>query len=276
MRARLWALLQFAGIALLIAVGLLWTRIPEKNWFEVLLTLLVPLLVAAGFVALQAGFLRSLLRSGAAAPETPLETSLAFGALTLLLWIAAGWILNIFIDSFGTRTDDWASYLNSRFNPDYRARVFTYEHISAWLDHVTWFLRQVVVPGLLIPLGCTALFGLRRAPWRRVARVWTNWRWWPVVLILALLGEILPQHFFAGDPEGSVQAQIWKVILKLLAAYLVSVLCWVLALAWSAALLIGVDPGPGVTAPVSSPPPEPASAPPLTLDETSDHLRGNA
>jgi hypothetical protein len=275
--ARLWALLQFAGLALLIAVSLVWTRIPEKNVFEVILTLLVPLLVAAGFLALQAALLRSLLRSepGAAATPQP-SASFALGALTLVLWIAIGWVLWNFIDRFDAHTNGWAMYLNSRFNADYRARIFTYEHISRWFDHIAWFLRWIVVPGLLLPLGCTALYGLRRVPWWRVVRVWIAWRWWLVVLILALIGEVLPGYFFAGDPKGSVQAQIWKVILKLIAAYIISVLCWVLALAWSAALLIGIDTTQGASTPEPVPLPKPANAPPLSLDDAGDHLRGNA
>jgi hypothetical protein len=273
LQARLWALLQFAGLALLIAVGLVWTRIPEKNVFEVILTLLVPLLVAAGFLGLQAVLLRSFLRSG---KDTPHEVSFVLGALTLLLWIAIGWVLWNFIDRFDAHTNEWAMYLNSRFNPDYRARVFTYEHISRWFDYIAWFLRWVIVPGLLLPLGCTALVGLRRVPWRRVVRVWMAWRWWLAVLVLALIGDVLPGYFFAGDPKGSVQAQIWKVILKLIAAYIVSVVCWVLALAWSAALLIGIDTTPGASTPEPVPLPKPADALPLSLDDAGDHLRGNA
>jgi hypothetical protein len=277
LQARLWALLQFAGLALLITVGLVWTRIPEKNAFEVILTLLVPLLVAAGFLALQAALLRSLLRSGTDAyATTQPEVSLALGALTLLLWIAIGWILWNLLDRFYAHTNEWAMYLNSRFNSDYRARLFTYEHISRWFDYIAWFLRWVVVPGLLLPLGCTALVGLRRVPWRRVVRVWMAWRWWLAVLALALIGEVLPGYFFAGDPKGSVQAQIWKVILKLIAAYIVSVGCWVLAVAWSAALLIGIDATPGASTPEPAPLPKPADAPPLSLDNAGDHLRGNA
>jgi hypothetical protein len=274
LRARLWAALQFVGIAVFIAIGLVWTRIPEKNAFEVALTLLVPLLVAAGFLALQAMYLRSLLRE----PETPEqpEVPLVLGALTLLLWIAIGWILSNFLDRFDANTDAWSMYLNSRFDPDYRARVLTYEHISRWLGYAGWFLRWVLVPGVLLPLGCTALFGLRRAPWRHVFRIWIAWRWWLMVLILALIGDVLPKHFFGGDPKGSVQAQIWRVILKFIAAYLVSVLCWVVALAWSAALVIGVGGAPVASAPEPASPPKPADAPPLSLDDAGDHLRGNA
>ena len=60
-RARMWVVLQFAGLALLIAFGLLWTRIPEKQAGQVLLTFVLPLLIAAAFLWLQAGTMRSML-----------------------------------------------------------------------------------------------------------------------------------------------------------------------------------------------------------------------
>lgn len=279
LRARLWAALQFAGLALLIAVGLAWTRIPEKNVFEVLLTLLIPVLVAAGFLALQAAFLRSLLCPAAPAPETSQpKASFALGALTLLLWIAIGWTLWNFLDRFDSHQYDWASYLNSRFNADMRASVFTFDHLAKWLGGIAWLLRWTVVPGLLLPLGCTALFALRRAPWRRIVGVWINWRWWPMVFILMLIGEALPQTFFNADPKGSIQAQISRVILKFIGAYLISVLCWIIALAWSTTLLIGIEPR-NATALPDAPPNAPEvdrTQPPLSLDNPGDHLRGNA
>ncbi|UWZ82282.1 hypothetical protein [Occallatibacter riparius] len=270
--ARLWAALQFVGIAVLISIGLLWTRIPEKNAFEVALTLFVPLLVAAGFLALQAAYLRSLLREPAE-PEQH-EVSLALGALTLLLWIAIGWILWNFIDRFDANDYQWAMYLNSRFDPDMRSRILTYDHLSKGFDYAAWLLRWVLVPGVLLPLGCTAFYGLRRGPWRRILRVWIAWRWWLVVLLLALIGDVLPRYFFVGDPKGSVQAQVWRVILKLIAAYIVSVLCWILALAWSAALVIS---------PLEASPSSPAAiisgrleGRPLPVGNADENLSGNA
>jgi hypothetical protein len=279
LRARLWAALQFVGLALLIAIGLLWTRISEKNVLEVILTLFVPVLVAAGFLALQAGFLRSLLRSTAPASEGAQDdASFALGALTLLLWIAIGWILWSLLDRFDAHQYEWAGYLNSRFNSEMRGRVVTFEHIETWLAYAYWFLTWVIVPGLLLPFGCTALFALRRAPWRCIVRVWMNWRWWSMVLVLALIGERSPLTFFSADPKGSVQAQIWRVVLKFIAAYLVSVLCWIIALAWAATLLIGIEPDNAAAIPDASPnaPETDRAQPSLSLDNSGDHLRGNA
>ena len=41
-----WVLAQFVGIALFFAVGLAWTRLPEKHLWQVALSPLIPVLLA--------------------------------------------------------------------------------------------------------------------------------------------------------------------------------------------------------------------------------------
>jgi hypothetical protein len=227
----MWLALQFAGLALLIACGVLWTRIPEKQFWQVLLTLLVPLLIAGAFLWLQGGTIRAMLRQ----PEgdrTGEGISIVWGSATLLLWIVIGWMLWTLVDRFDDHIYNWAGYLNSRFDADYRSHFLTFEHLSSWLSKTSWLLRWVVVPGLLLPLGVSAAFGLRRTPWKCVMRVWINWRWWPMLLVLTLIGQAWPATFFDTDPHGTVQAQVWRVILKISAAYVLAVWCWTVALAW--------------------------------------------
>jgi hypothetical protein len=221
-----------------------------------------------------------MLRSAAPAPQASRpEASFALGALTLVLWIAIGWVLWNLLDRFDAHIYSWAMFLNSRFNAGMRGSIFTYDHLQTWLNYAAWTLRWVLVPGLLLPLGCTALFALRRAPWRRVAHVWIAWRWWLVILVLALLDHLFPQALFHAGPTGSVQAQIARVTLKLIAFYSLAVLCWIVALAWSATLLIGNDStgeesGPGGS--ISAPESNRIEGRPLPIGNVEDHLGGNA
>jgi len=67
-RAWGWFVLQFVGLSVLVLSGLAWTRISEKHWIQVVLTLAIPILIAAGFLFLQAGTIRSFLRPLAADP----------------------------------------------------------------------------------------------------------------------------------------------------------------------------------------------------------------
>ena len=59
-RSWIWVVLQFVLTLVLIVASYGWTRIGEKNWWQVLLTLLVPLLLALSLLELQAGTMCSL------------------------------------------------------------------------------------------------------------------------------------------------------------------------------------------------------------------------
>lgn len=237
-RSRSWAVMQFVGLALLLAAGLAWTRIPERHAWQVALSLLIPVLLVAGFLLLQAGTIRSLLRPHSNQTDFfgP-RISLAWGAATLLLWLILAWLASILLDHCDDRIELWSGYLNSRFGAGARAKLATEEHIAWLLTYMVRAVRSVVVPGFLLPLASSAALGLRRLPFKRLLNVWLNWRWWPVVLAAALIAVAWPQSFFTGLPRGPVSAQVWRVIFKLLAAYLLIIANWFALLAWMATLL---------------------------------------
>jgi hypothetical protein len=81
-----------------------------------------------------------------------------------------------------------------------------------------------------------------RLPWRSVLKVLLNWRWWPAVLLAALLAVALPAQLFVALPSGTVSAQVWHVSLKLTAAYLLAVAGWVLLMGWEAVLFHRQEP----------------------------------
>ena len=275
-RARVWALLQFAGLALLIAFGLLWTRIPEKQAGQVLLTLVLPLLIAAAFLWLQAGTIRSMLRPFDADRTDP-EVSFFWGSATLLVWIAIGWLLWNVIDRFDDHIYNVAGYLNARFDPHSRSHFATYEHFSSWLGKASWVLRWVIVPGLLLPLGCSAAYGFRRLLWKRSFRVWIDWRWWSVVLVLALIGQAWPVTFFDALPQGTVHAQVWRVVFRLLGAYLLAVLCWILAIVWCMSLVVRPEQcGGDADSALPSPRGGRIESVPLSLPGSEHDVGGNA
>ncbi len=240
-RAWGWLVLQLAGLAALIVSVLAWTRISEKHWIQVFLTFAIPIVIAAGFLFLLAGAIRSFLRPLAADPLPRAEfVPFAWGAATLLLWIAIAIVAWGVMNRFDDQTYTWAGYLNSRFSSGARARWASYPHLVSDLERAGWTLRWVVLPGLLIPLTCTSALGFRRIPWGRAVRTWLNWRWWPCLLVAALIGEAWPQTFFDPQPSGTVHAQVWRVILKLAGAYALAVVVWVATLAWAATLLAGI------------------------------------
>jgi hypothetical protein len=152
------------------------------------------------------------------------------------MWIAVVWLCWTLLDKCDDRISQWAGYLNSQAPAYARARLFTYEHLVLWMTILEWVFRWVVVPAKIIPWAMASAQTGLRLPWRRVLRLLWNWRWWPAVTVAALLSVWLPSWFFAGDPHGTVSAQIWHVSLKLAASYLLAMSSWVLLVAWNAVL----------------------------------------
>jgi hypothetical protein len=253
-RAWGWMVAQFIGLAVLIALGLQWRRIPEQYNWPAALRFVVPAAIVLGFLVLQAGTLRAWLRPEPVEAEEetsdleedderePRRVWLIWGALTLVLWIALGWAAWIGLDRAGAQTYPLATYLNAKSSSQARATWANVDQLNRDLYWAIWALRWVVVPGLLIPLGCcTAAWGLLRAPWHRAFHVWTKWNWWPVIVFWALVGEAWPKTWIHGAPHLAFPPQASPELLKLAAAYLLAVLGWNKALGWAAML---VDPRP--------------------------------
>jgi len=230
-RAWGWAAAQFWATPLIVLAGVGWTRVPEKHAWQVGLTLLLPLVMLAATLVLEAGTMRSFSH------QDERRVRFAWGALTLLAWIAVVGVAWFILDWCNDQIPLWASYLNSRASAHARARVFTYEHIETWLVVLVWVWRWIVVPAKVIPHALASAQWGWRLPWRKLLHMMLNWRWWIGTVIAALVAVLLPSYFFHGEPHGTVAHQVWAVSLKVAGAYLLAMVCWVLLLAWAAVLL---------------------------------------
>lgn len=229
--ARGWIAAQYWATGLIILAGLAWTRLPDKYAWQVGLTLLVPVVLLAAFLWLEAGTMRRLMR------DEESRTGMTHGALTLLVWIAIGCFAWALLDMCADRTNLWSGYLNSKAPAHLRATLLSFAHIQLWITTLIWISRWIVVPAKVLPHAvATAQWGWR-LPWRKSLRVILDWRWWVVVSVAALTGVALPGRFFTAQPRGTVSHQVWAVILKVAGAYLLAVTSWVLVLAWAAVLL---------------------------------------
>jgi hypothetical protein len=227
---RRWIVLQFVLTPALILAGIGWTRLPDKHLWQVALDLLLPLLLVICALELQAATVRAF------AGKDDRRVKLVWGAVTLLVWIAIGAAFWALLDWCDDQIPLWAGYLNSKASAHARSVVFTYAHIVRWLTIAEWILRWIVLPGKLIVLGAASAQWGWRLPVRRIYRILLSGRWWLGVILAALVGVLLPSRFFVGLPHGTVTAQVWTVILKLAAAYLLAVGTWVFLLAWVATL----------------------------------------
>jgi hypothetical protein len=229
-QSRRWVAAQFVLIPLLILIGIAWTRLPEKHVWQVLLSLLLPLLLTISVLELQAGTMRSL------ANDDGKRVKLVWGAMTLLVWIALAWVCWALLDWCDDRLFQWAGYLNSQAPARWRAKPLTYEHLYLWMTCLEWVLRWIVVPAKVIPYAMASAQCGWRLPWRRVLHLLLNWRWWLGVVAVALTAVLLPNWLFSAPPHGSVHAQEARVALKLAASYLLAVGGWLLLLAWAGVL----------------------------------------
>jgi hypothetical protein len=228
--ARRWIVLQFVVTPLIILAGIAWTRLPDKHLWQVALDLLIPLLLIICALELQAATVRAF------AGNDGRRVKLVWGAVTLLVWIAIGAAFWTLLDWYDDQIPVWAGYLNSKASAHARAVVFTFAHIVRWLTMAEWILRWIALPGKLIVLGAASAQWGWRLPMRRIFRILLSARWWFGVILAALVGVLLTSRFFVGLPHGTVSAQVWTVILKLAAVYLLAIGSWVLLLAWVATL----------------------------------------
>jgi hypothetical protein len=232
-RARVWVALQFGLTLVLFLIGVAWTRLPDKHWWQVGLTLLIPLLLILSLLELEAGTMRKL------ADDDGKRVKLVWGAATLLVWVAVVWGCWWVLDKCDDHIWQWAAYLNSKAPAHWRARAFTYEHIALVLRWIEWVLRWIAIPAKVIAwAGATAQWGWR-VPLRRILRVLWNWQWWLVVTVAALLAVRWTGHWFDAEPKGTVSAQEWSVGLKLAGAYVLGVGAWMVVLGWWAVLFGG-------------------------------------
>jgi len=271
-RSRVWVAAQYWAALVLIAIGAAWTRLPDKYSWQVVLALLVPALLIVALLALEAGTMRSLADGDSKCVK------LVWGALMLAVWAAIYAAVWVFLNGCAGHILAWASYLNSRASAHARASLFTYDHIQNWLVILVWIFRWIIVPGKLILCAIASTQFGWRLPWRRLIRVMLNWLWWPAVILASLIAVEWPSHFYNAIPQGSVSHQVWTVLLKLAANYLLAITCWVLLLAWAAVLLFPrpqLADGALVPAPVDLAPPGEDSVR-LPLPETGDNSAGIA
>jgi len=256
-----WAAAQYWATPLIVLAGIAWTRLPDKHVWQVGLTLLIPLVLLAALLLLEAGTMRRLVH------DEQTRAGMMQGALTLLVWIAIVGVAWAILDWCDDQTILWAGYLNSRAPAHFRARLFTYAHIQLWITILIWIFRWIVVPAKVLPHAVASAQWGWRLPWRRSLRLVLDWRWWAAVAVAALVGVALPGHFFKAEPSGTVSHQIWVVILKLVGAYLLAITSWVLVLAWAAVLLERTQIGAAGAG---------ANTVGSLLPEASDNARGNA
>jgi hypothetical protein len=230
-RAWGWVIAQFVGTAVLIMVGLAWTRIPDRTGAQVAISILLPVLLIAALVLLQAATIRRLIE------HEENRVYLVWGALSFLVWLSLAWASWALLDWCDNWIPQLAGYINSKMPPHPRITIFSYDHITRFFAIVEWILHWIVVPWEIILCAVASAQWGWRLPWRKLVPLMVSWRWRPVVIFGSLVAVAWPQAYFDSLPHGTVAHQVWAVVFKLGAAYFLAIASWVVVLAWAAALV---------------------------------------
>lgn len=229
-QGRLW-LLQFFGNALLFLIFVWFLHVGEAHWYQVGFDFLLAALVVVGALWLHAGTLNYFvemteenrgLRLPFATALRHLPAVLVWAAIFVLLrWLIAG------LDDYHYKLP---GYLGSVM-PAWMRRPFGQEGLYDTYDLFVSFLRWIVLPGLLLPLGLLcADRGFRGfmvfGTWLRMIR---NLSWWIVLIIASLVGVYCTGKLMEWtlDPKTATLArEQWWLGFRLLIAYLLAILSW--------------------------------------------------
>lgn len=201
--SRNWVGAQFGWVLVWIWVNFAWLYFQRiqglPEWFSGGLRGSYAALVAITALVVQAGMLRSLMRSHGK------NVRPVWGSLALFLW---GML-----------------YLVAAEMQDYLPG-----------EILKWLLAWVVTPVIFFPFAAASNLWGWRLPWRSILRVVCAWRWWLCVLLIATVGRVAEVYFdsICGNPylwDVDLAAG-----LNMLAVDLLETGLWVLLLGWLAVL----------------------------------------
>jgi len=227
---KLWILQLLVNPALFVAAAL-WLNIPESHLWQLVLTLIMLVVIVAGWAWLQAGTLRYF----ADLEEYEHLLGSAFsGALQaiipFLLWAGVLAALMFGVGDLGAATPRTATYIRSMMPVGMRNHIS--ESQLDWTFAVlTWVAFWIVIPAIMLPLGREiaghAWQGIDyegRHQWSLTIRNGWYWLW---IVVLALPGVFLPQRLIAWLPHAtSVTGETVSLVVRFAVAWLLAATAW--------------------------------------------------
>ena len=227
-------LLELAGNAVLALCAALWLEIPDSHAWQLILSVVLALAIAATFLWLHTAILH-LLRQ----PLVP--TRIWLGAILLGIWLL---LLQLPLAAAAHLDYDAmrrAGYWNSQLDPHLRATL-TFERLLAWQNDATQVFLWAILPALLLPfLIETVTTGIARPAWRAALRTLLRWQHWLSVIAISWSGNWIVTRLIDWHPSVSVRGELLSAALRLSLAYLIVVLLFTAVLAVVAHLLARND-----------------------------------
>lgn len=223
------AALQLVAYPLLAMLWAVWLWIPDAHWYQLILTIVLAIAIALGFVHGNASTMRAYREDDA---HTTVSRS-----LSLLLWLAIFCALLWWIASWSEWFNNLGPYLYSKLSHSTRQSI-RQPRLTGFLTGLRSALFWYFIPALLLPLGVEwASHAVHRAHYRAYLRSVGNLWYWIALIPLALIAAWIPDLLVSARFGASLSAQTFSVIVRVGLAYLVTLACWLLALALAAQCL---------------------------------------
>lgn len=221
--------LIWAGNLVLLLLGFAWLQIPDSHTWEFALSMLSALALVCGFCWLQVAVFVRLRRGGGTGA---LWVRMPGVAVVFAMWFfAAQWIA-----SGNNGVSQVADYWNSKLSAGQRM-VFTPARIGSALE---WALlvAQFVLAAILIPVAMElATHELRRFRFADVLLPWKRLVFWMVVIVAGICGAEATTALVNWIPGRGVGMQTFSVLARLLIAWTLDALLWLVVLATAAAAM---------------------------------------
>lgn len=230
-RVRPAVLLPLIGGNLLLGVaGMFALWIPDSHGWQLLLSFLLVLGLASGFLLWNATAMRRLRTASVATPLW--KGALLLGACVLLAAVLF-YMAGLVEPNIETRAGYWNSQM-----PSHMRQLLPYTRLISMQEMAVVVFRWVLVPGLLLPFAMeTAATGLHAGSMRRAGRVLLSLRHWIIAVVVLGLAAWMVPVIAAWHPSHTVHGEVVSAVLRLSFAGLLALAAVLLLLAAEAELL---------------------------------------
>ncbi len=232
---RLW-LIQFLGNPILFLSFVGWLRIPEGNAWQLILSVLLAAAIVAGVLILHGGTLVYFYDrfQSEGAPLKPAFGRAVRNVAAIAVWACVFWVFWLLAAKLDYFHDQVPTYLRSVL-PAFLRRILTLAFVTRLFDAALFFIRWIVVPGLLLPFAASAArlgfrgFGRQGfATWRLVVK---SSQYWGIVAIAAVFGVWMSGAIVGWTPRSlnpTFTGETISLVLRLFLAYLLGLFAWLL------------------------------------------------